>query len=307
MRKFLVLFISGLLLLVFFGCSEKKKVNEFDTLVNYLESQPAESGQWVNHMSGWILNYSGLTLSDYFIVDLRSSADYTKMHLEGAVNTTLPGIFDAVANATKPVLCVCYSGQTASYAHTILRLKGVEAYVLKFGMSIVDASLDKWTGNCSNQFANDPNWTKTASAALPKFDPPKLDTGKDKAEEILDARIDEALGAWGTRLVSAATVVGNPDNYNIMCYWPKSEYDKYGHIKDAYQLTPQTLTKDDNLYVFDPAGNNVLYCYTGQTAAATIAYLYVLGYDVQSIKFGTNAMIWDELEGHKWPKPWSSK
>ena len=49
---------------------------------------------------------------------------------------------------------------------------------------------------------------------------------------------------------------------------------------------------------------NIFYCYTGQTAAAACAYLTVLGYDVKSIKFGANAMIWDEMTGHKWPKPY---
>jgi rhodanese-related sulfurtransferase len=122
----------------------------------------------------------------------------------------------------------------------------------------------------------------------------------------MDARIDFALGDWGNRLIDASTVMANPDYYNIMNYWTADEYNKYGHIKGAYQLTPKTLTKATNLFVFDPAGNNILYCYTGQTAAATIAYLDVLGYDVKSIKFGTNAMIWDVLESHKWPKPWGN-
>ena len=48
----------------------------------------------------------------------------------------------------------------------------------------------------------------------------------------------------------------------------------------------------------------VVYCWTGQTAAATIAYLTVLGYDVRSIKFGVNSMIFDALPGHKWPMPY---
>ncbi len=306
MKKFLALLTIFALLFVI-GCSEStdnEEVNEFETLVNYLEAQPAESGQWVNHMSGWILDYSGLNLSNYFILDLRGTDDFNANHLEGAVNSTLTNMFDTVKDATKPILCVCYSGQTASYAHTLLRMKGIEAYVLKFGMSIVDASLDKWTANCSNQYANNPNWEKTASPALPKFDPPTLSTGKTKAEEILDARIEFALGDWGNRLITAATVMANPENYNIMCYWPENVYNDYGHIKGAYQLTPSTLTTDQNLYVFDPAGNNILYCYTGQTAAATIAYLEVLGYDVKSIAYGTNAMIWDVLLDHKWPKPW---
>ncbi len=305
MKKLLALLLT-LSFLFMVGCSkEEDKVDEFDTLVTYLEGQSADYGQWVNTLNGWIVNYSGLNLDNYFILDLRSSADFNAYHLDNAHNSTLANIYTAVEGATKPVLCVCYTGQTASYAHTLLRMNGVEAYVLKFGMSIVDASLDKWTGNCSNQYASNANWVKTASEALPSYGYPTLDTGKDNAEDILSARLTAATGDWGTRLIGAADVVGNPDNYNIMTYWSASEYDKYGHIKGAFQLTPKTLTKDANLSVFDPNGNNILYCYSGQTAAATVAYLDVLGYDVKSIKFGTCSMIWDELESHKWPKPWS--
>jgi len=302
----------GLLFALFFafGCKEettkpKEKVSEFETLTNYLESQPAESGQWINSsMSGWIVNYSGLNLSNYFLLDFRKADDFNKYHFEGAVNTTLSGMFEAVKSATKPVLCICYSGQTASYAHTLLRMKGIEAYVLKFGMSIVADSLDHWTGNCSNAYADNANWVKTASAALPKYDFPVLNTGKTKAEDILDARIEAAVAAWSTRLIAASSVVPTPENYNIMCYWTQTPWDTYGHIKGAYRLEPHTLTVSENLSAFDPAGNNVIYCYTGQTAAATIPYLEVLGYDVKSIKFGANAMIWDVLKDHKWPKPY---
>ena len=58
---------------------------------------------------------------------------------------------------------------------------------------------------------------------------------------------------------------------------------------------------------FDPDGENIFYCYTGQTAGASIAYLTVLGYDVKSIKFGFNAMYWSELPGHKWSKPYGGE
>jgi len=304
MKKILTLTL--LLSFVFMmGCSDNtKKVDEFDTVTTYLEGQSADYGQWVNTLSGWIVNYSGLNLDNYFILDLRSATDFASFHLDNAHNSTIGNIFTTVKGAEKPVLCVCYTGQTASYAHTLLRMKGVEAYVLKFGMSIVDATLDKWTGNCSNQYATSANWSMATSATLPSFGYPTLNTGKDNAEDILNDRLAAATSDWSTRLINASDVVGNPDNYNIMTYWSASEYAKYGHIKGAFQLTPQTLTKDANLSVFDPNGSNILYCYTGQTAAATIAYLDVLGYDVKSIKFGTCSMIWDKLEAHKWPKPW---
>ena len=45
----------------------------------------------------------------------------------------------------------------------------------------------------------------------------------------------------------------------------------------------------------------VTYCWTGQTSSMITAYLTVLGYDAVSLKFGSNGMIYDDLEGHKWP------
>ena len=304
MKKYLSLFLV-FLLTAFIGCSsstDKEEVNEFDVLVKYLEAGDADYEGWVNTLGGWIVNYGDISTNDYYIMDFRKQADFDKMHLDGAVLTTLSNMFEKAATATKPILCVCYSGQTASYAHMLLRLKHYDAYVLKFGMSIVDASLDKWTSNCSNAYAGD--FVQTASPTLPSFEYPKLNTGKKDGADIMDARIDDAVSAWGSMLVAASDIVPNASNYNIMNYWAESDYLAIGHIDGSYQLTPKTIKTDQNLKVFDPAGGNVLYCWTGQTAAATIAYLKVLGYDVKSIAYGTNAMIYDELPGHKWPKPY---
>ncbi len=302
------LFALTLVLSMFFvmGCSdETTKVDEFDVLTTYLEGT---NGDYINNMGSWILGAGVLNAnfdySAYTVLDLRSATDFAAMAIPGAINVTLTNMFDAAEASTKPILVTCYSGQTASFAHTLLRLKGYEAYVMKFGMSSYDASLDKWTSNCSDQYAN--NLVKTASPTLPSYDFPKLDTGKDKAEDILDERIDVAIAAWGTTLIGAGTVIASPDNYNIINYWSQTEYLDHGHINGAYQVTPGTLTKDENLSVFDPAGGNVLYCYTGQTAAATCAYLDVVGYEVKDIKFGFNNMHWTELPGHKWPKPYST-
>ncbi len=302
------LFALLIVLSMFFvmGCSEEtKKVDEFDVLSTYLEGT---DGGYINNMGSWILGAGVLNAnfdySAYTVLDLRSAADFGTMAIPGAINVTLSNMFTAAEASTKPILVTCYSGQTASFAHTLLRLKGYEAYVMKFGMSSYDATLDKWTSNCSDQYAGD--LVKTASPTLPSYDFPKLDTGKDKAEDILDERIDVAVAAWGTTLIGAGTVIASPTNYNIVNYWSESEYTTHGHINGAYQVTPGTLTKAENLSVFDPAGGNVLYCYTGQTAAATCAFLDVVGYEVKDIKFGFNNMHWTELPGHKWPKPYSN-
>ncbi|RQV96675.1 MAG: rhodanese-like domain-containing protein [Calditrichaeota bacterium] len=217
----------------------------------------------------------------------------------------MTGIFDAVDGVIDPILVVCYSGQSAAYAHMLLRLAGYEAYSLKWGMSIYDASLDVWTSKCSNSYANDEDWVTTASVALPAFDPPVLNTGKTTGAEILQARLTAAAAMWSGTTISAADVMADPSAYNIMCYWGAGDYTTLGHIDGAYQLTPKTLKSTQNLYVFDPDADNILYCWTGQTAAATIAYLKVLGYEnVSSISFGVNSMIYAQLSTNKWPKPW---
>jgi rhodanese-related sulfurtransferase len=314
MKKLLSLTMAVILALFMVACESSDStdpedpINEAEVLLNFLEAGDANYEQWVNDLSGWIVNLGDINTDDYFVLDIRAVADYDTIHIPNAVNSTMANMFDVVATqntSNKPILVVCYSGQSAAYSHTLLRLKGYEAYSLKWGMSIYNAYLDKWTGKCSNDYAADANWSTDASAALPSNGYPELSTGSETAEDILDARIDAAITAWsGGLLLGASTVMPDPSAYHIMNYWAVADWNTYGHIADAYQLDPQTLTAAANLSALDPAATNVLYCWTGQTAAATIAYLQVLGYDAKSIAYGVNSMIYDELAGHKWPKPW---
>ncbi len=307
MKKLLALMLIFSMFFVM-GCSEDE-VDEFDTLVTYLEG---DNGGYINNMGSWIKNSGNvgatetkIDFADYTVLDLRKVEDFTPMHIADAINVNMTTMFDEAENATKPILVTCYSGQSASYAHTLLRIKGYEAYVMKFGMSAYDATLDKWTDNCKETYAGD--LVTTASPTLPSFDYPELDTGEKDAEDILEARIDEAIAAWSAgMLINASDVFGSEDSYNIMNYWTNDNYTGYGHVNGSYQLDPNTLSLDENLSVFDPEGGNVLYCWTGQTAAASIAYLKVIGYDVKSIKFGFNIINWAGLSSHKWPKPYSN-
>ena len=279
--------------------------DETRLLIEYLEG---ENGGYVNKMGAWIVNEADVNLAEYLVLDLRCASNFaeTPNPIQGAINTTLDGMFDLVESASSSkILVTCYSGQTASFGHMLLRLKGYEAYVMKFGMSWHDQSLDKWTSNCSDKNAGD--LVKSTSSILPTFDYPKLNTGKETAEAILDERIETAIALWDTLLIGADDVIANKDNYNVLNYWSEADYLRYGHIDGAYQLTPGTLTVAENLSAFDPVRKNIIYCHTGQTSAAITAYLTVLGYDVKSIKFGFNNMHWSELPSHKWPKPYGSQ
>ena len=314
MKKLLSLLVAALLLLAL-GCSDdstspEDPVNEFQVLLNHLESGDADYEGWVNNMTDWIVSPpanawgdSTQEYTDYYILDFRAVNDFNVKHIPDAKNVTLATMFEEADNATKPILAVCYTGQTSAYAHMLLRMKGYEAYSLKFGMSGYAKSLDKWTNNCSSTYVGDPNWVTTVSPDLPEFDYPALNTGEEIATAILDKRINAAIAAW-PKLIVAADVMLSPEDFNIINYWGETDYLTLGHIDGSYQVTPKTLSSTANLKAFNPNGENILYCWTGQTAAATIAYLTVLGYDVKSISFGTNAMIFDGLPGHRWPHPY---
>jgi rhodanese-related sulfurtransferase len=295
MKKLSIILLSFILL------SASDNLDETKLLIEYLEG---ENGGYVNNMGKWIINEADINFTEYLVLDLRSASDFalTPNPIQGAVNTTLDAMFDLVDSASSSkILVTCYSGQTASFGHMLLRLKGYEAYVMKFGMSWHDQSLDKWTDNCSDKNACD--LVKSVSPELPTFGFPKLNTGKKTAEAILDERIKAAIALWDTLLINADEAIGYKDTFSLMNYWSEADYLEHGHIDGAYQLTPGTLTVTENLSAFDPVGVNIIYCYTGQSSAAITAYLTVLGYDIKSIKFGFNNMHWSKLPNHKWRKP----
>ena len=73
----------------------------------------------------------------FYIIDIRGESDYNAGHIKGAVNTTLGNILNEANNSGgKPILVVCYTGQSAGHGVVALRLSGYpDAKVLKWGMS----------------------------------------------------------------------------------------------------------------------------------------------------------------------------
>jgi rhodanese-related sulfurtransferase len=77
-------------------------------------------------------------LSDFFLLDIRSAADFAKGHIQGAVHVP----FALVAKpenlvlypSDKPILVICYTGHTASVATGILNTLGYDTWTLRFGM-----------------------------------------------------------------------------------------------------------------------------------------------------------------------------
>lgn len=259
-----------------------------------------------NVLSSWIIGASSVVDNEasYYIIDIRSATDYASGHIEGAVNSTLGNVLETAASSGgKPILVACYTGQSAGHAVVALRLSGYpDAKVLKFGMSSWSSDFDKWSPNTANAGVGNPNWTTAAVAAAKTFGVPDISSSSSNGAEILQERV-AAMLAGGFKGVAASAVLDDPDSYFINNYWSQVDVDHYGHIDGAYRIMENLSVTAGGFESLDPDETIVTYCWTGQTSSMITAYLTVLGYDAVSLKFGSNAMIYDNLEGHKWTVP----
>jgi rhodanese-related sulfurtransferase len=235
-------------------------------------------------------------LNSYYIIDIRAEVDYNANHINGAKNVAWANILaeGAAAEAVnKPVLIVCYSGQSACYATALMRMYGyTNTKALKWGMSSWnELTAGPWNSKEGlNEAEGHANWTYAAAPTNILFDEPTITSYSTNGSDILKERVEQVL-AEGFKRVSGTDVLNNPGNYFINNYFNAADYSGFGHIDGSYRIQPLSLvgTSYKNL---DPAAisNTVIYCYTGQTSALTAAWLRVLGYDAYSLTYGVNGM-----------------
>lgn len=231
-------------------------------------------------------------LAKYYIIDIRDATTFATSHISGAKNVAFANILaEGTAAGTKPVLIVCFTGQTACYATSLMRMYGFRNTVaLKWGMSGWNSSTaNAWnnaiTGNSANGHAN---WSYDAALTNQVFTKPSFTSLSTSGEAILKKRVEEVVAA-GFKTVTGADVLATPTNYFINNYFNTADFSSYGHVKGAYRINP-LLVADNSILGLDPNAKVVTYCYTGQTSAVVTAYLRVLGYDAYSLLFGMNGM-----------------
>jgi len=283
--------------------TEEDDATAFEILTEYMVDNSYDADVVV---ADWIIAASSVSgnESNYFIVDIRAADKYAEGHIPGAVNSTYADILTTVETYNtddKPVLVACYSGQTAAHAVVALRLSGyTDAKTVMWGMSGWAVQFDSWSANIGSAGVGHANWSTDAPPALlSDNDDPVIDTDLTDGAAILAERVDAILA--GFKGTASATILAAPENYQILNYWALTDWDHYGHIDGAYQVTPGTLTiANDGLDILDPAQTIVTYCWTGQTSSMMTAWLTALGYDATSLKYGANSMIYSALESHQW-------
>ena len=233
-------------------------------------------------------------LNKYYIIDIRKSNDYGTSHIEGAHNTPFADILIEAAKANKQILVVCYSGQTACYATSLLRMYGYDdAQALKWGMSgWSPTTATSWNNQIGKEPAKgSPNWNSADAPKTNTYEDPLISSLSKDGAEILRQRV-EAVVAAGFKNVTNGDVLASPSSYFVNNYYSETDYKGFGHIANAYRVKEDLLLKDNGYLGMDPDGGAkvVTYCYTGQTSAVVTAWLNVLGYDAYSLLFGMNGL-----------------
>lgn len=313
MKKFapylVLLFITVTILSSFKKDEQKIETNssEFELLVQYLE----ENGNFINSE----LAPATITASEikenvknnkYLVLDIRSESWFDYGHIKNAQNVKGPELLNYFENEIDPttfdkITIVCYSGQSAAYYASLLRLSGYNnAFSLKWGMSSWgdEFAANIWVKNSTNNFADQ---LETTTNPMPeKGGLPTLETGKIEGKEILKERIKEAFAKpYKEFIVKAEDAFTNPSDYFIVNYMDKETYN-FGHIAGAVQYQPKTLGTTTNLYTLPTNKKVLVNCLTGQSAAYTVAYLNVLGYDVANLGYGSNSYMNTVLAEKGW-------
>ena len=237
-------------------------------------------------------------LDTYYIMDIRSNTDFLDAHIDGANNVPFSDILTTASTTSKPILVVCYTGQTACYATALLRLYGYPSTrSLKWGMSGWNQSTAKaWNGKIGSNLADGhTNWTYEGAPSNLVFDNPTISTTLTDGEAILKQRVEALVAAgFSAATVSGSDVLTNPSQYFINNYFSEADYSgpsSFGHINGAYRILPLTIADDSYKGLEPDSGAKVVtYCYTGQTSAVITACLRVLGYDAYSMTFGMNGI-----------------
>ncbi len=238
------------------------------------------------------------------IIDIRSESWFEYGHIKNAANVSsadLPNYFKDKINPKDydQIVMVCYSGQSAAYFTSLLRIAGYDnVYSMKWGMSSwrEDFAENSWLKNIKNDYAS--KLESTEKVKVDKDNHPTINTGETDGKSILNARLEKLFATpYKDYIIKSLDLFEDPDNYYIVNYWDEAKCE--GHIPGALHYHPNASLNDDLLTL--PINEKVVvYEETGQKAAYVVAYLNVLGYDAGNLAYGANSFMNSVLKEKGW-------
>jgi len=282
--------------------------NEFETLLNYFEA----NNNFINSPASPALVMAdevkkNMKNPKYHIIDIRSDSWFEYSHIKDANNVQPEDLLSYFETKISPtdfdkIVLICYSGQSAAYFTSLLRLAGFDnVHSMKWGMSSwrLDFAEDTWLKNISDDFTDKLETNENIKPEKGTY--PSLSTGKTEAQEILRDRLEKAFATpYKEYIIKSADIFANPSDYFVMNYWGQDKYLN-GHIPGAVLYDPNgSLASTSDLSTLPIDKKVAVFSATGQEAAYVVAYLNLLGYDVGNVAYGANAIMNKTLKEKDW-------
>ena len=236
-----------------------------------------------------------------YIISIRSLRDDTvRGRIHGAHHwepAELIAHYDQLPT-NKKIVVYCYTGQTASFTTSYLRMMGFDAYNLKWGFC-------SWTSDTAQTGAGGGWYTMTpggqaletaAHTPTSEYTFPTVTCNATGLMGMIAERCDVVIPEWKHK--TAAEVYANindgdaTNDWFLLSYWNEATYNA-GHIPGSYRFEPGSLGRAESLKYLPTNKPIVVYCYTGQTSAQVATYLNMLGYDAYSMRMGMNTVTSD--------------
>ena len=175
----------------------------FDVMTTYMKGNELDLNNILSGPGGEVKFVAGAPaeadldafLNKYSILDIRTLEAFNSGHIQGAKNVAFADILTEADAASKQILVVCYTGQTACYATSLLRLAGhSNAQALKWGMSGWNPeTAGSWNSNTGDEAKGHGNWAANNAPANQTFDDPLIDIYSTDGADILRQRIEAVI------------------------------------------------------------------------------------------------------------------
>lgn len=298
-----------------FSCQSPKKNiektpanNAFDVLFNYLKKDNYIASKSVPAMIPAGKLYNDLADNkNILILDLRKPKSFSSGYIKGSINIKYENLLNIFENKIQSdsfdkIVLVCYAGQKASFATSLLRLLGYDnVYALKWGISSWNKQFGSsiWMKKISDKHLQQ---IDTINYPIPNIKN-KLPEIKSSIKDtigykILRERIQNIFSKpFSAYYVQADTVFKAAKNFFIISYWNNNRYNG-GHIPTSIQYNPKTkpFVSIDLLATLPTDKPIVVYCNSGFTSGFVTAYLNVIGYNAKTLVYGAQSFMHSEMK-----------
>ncbi len=228
----------------------------------------------------------------FLILDLRAPEAYAQKHVQGAINMSIVGLAENLANLPrdKTLLLYCYTGQSSALAMVPLKAFGYQAIFVNGGFAQMEKA----------GFSMD---TKSVP-----FAPTKNEKATDPRQSAVLAGIQANLLAIARQHTVKTLVVADqdvkelttdsPQKYAFVDLRPPADFAR-GHIKGAISAPLAELRNRAAMLPKDK--RLVLCCKSGQLAAMSTAPLTAEGFKIISLCAGLSQadkgpLLWEKSQ-----------